>query len=101
MSTAVRQEALYPNHCWALDFIFDWTEDGRALKILNVVDECSRMNIALRVSRHFTADDVVLVLGQAMLEYGIPVASEATMDQSSFHTNSKPGSLRVESASCI
>lgn len=72
VSTAARQEALYPNHCWAWDFIFDRTEDGRALKILNIVDEFSRMNISLEVQRHFTAEDVIRALGQAMLAYGIP-----------------------------
>ncbi len=71
-STAVRQEALYPNHCWAWDFIFDRTEDGRALKILNIVDEYSRMNITLEVGRHFAANDVIHALGQAMLKHGIP-----------------------------
>jgi putative transposase len=71
-STVVRQAALYPNHVWSWDFVFDRSEDGRSLKILNIVDEYSRYSIALQVRRHFTAGDVMQVLGQAMLEYGIP-----------------------------
>ena len=31
-----------PNALWALDFQFDVTADGRALKLLNVVDEYTR-----------------------------------------------------------
>jgi transposase InsO family protein len=68
----VRQVALYANHVWSWDFLFDRTEDGRSIKILNIVDEYSRFNIALEVKRHFKAEDVVLALGRAMLLYGIP-----------------------------
>ena len=71
-STAVRQEALYPNHAWSWDVVFDRTEDGRSLKMFNLVDEYSRFNIVLEVRRHFTAEDVIKVLGKALLCYGIP-----------------------------
>lgn len=71
-STAVRQRALYPNHVWSWDFIFDRTEDGRALKILNIVDEYSRKNIALEVHRSCKGQQVIQALGRAMLAYGIP-----------------------------
>lgn len=71
-STRERQAALYPNHIWSLDFITDRTEDGRNLKILNIVDEFSRMNVKIGIGRYFKADDVISALGQAMLEYGIP-----------------------------
>lgn len=71
-STVVRQAALYPNHVWSWDFIFDRTDDGKQLKILNVVDEYSRFNIVLKVKRHFRAEDVIVAIGEAMLRYGIP-----------------------------
>ena len=71
-STRVRQAALYPNHVWSWDFLFDRTEDGRSVKILNIVDEYSRFNIALDVKRHFRAEDVTRAFGQAMLRCGIP-----------------------------
>ncbi len=71
-STRQRQEALYPNHVWSWDFLFDRTEDGRSLKILNIVDEYSRYNMRLEVGRHFRGEDVISALGQAMLQYGIP-----------------------------
>ena len=72
ISTAVRQYPLYPNHVWSWDFLFGRTEDGRALTILNIVDEFSRFNIALQVKRHFTGKDVAKALGQAMFHFGIP-----------------------------
>lgn len=71
-STTVRQAALYPNHVWSWDFVFDRTSDGRALKILNIVDEYTRLNIALEVERNFTGKHVCVALGKAMLDYGIP-----------------------------
>jgi transposase InsO family protein len=71
-STTARQIALYPNHVWSWDFLFDRTEDGRSVKILNIVDEYSRFNITLEVKRHFKAEDVVVALGEAMVRYGIP-----------------------------
>jgi len=71
-STRPRQRALYANHVWSWDFMFDRTDDGRALKILNIVDEYSRFNVYMEVGRNFTGKDVVAALGRAMIEYGIP-----------------------------
>lgn len=71
-STRVRQTALYPNHVWSWDFLFDRTEDGRSVKILNIVDEYSRFNVTLDARRHFRAEDVIRAFSQAMLRYGIP-----------------------------
>ena len=71
-STTVTQAALYPNHVWSWDFVFDRTADGRQVKIFNIVDEYSRFNIALEAKRHFKGMDVIEVLGQSMVQYGIP-----------------------------
>ena len=64
--------ALYPNHVWSWDFVVDRTADGRAVKILNIVDEYSRFNIALEAKRHFKGLDVIDALGRSMVQYGIP-----------------------------
>jgi len=72
LSTTVRQRALYVNHVWSWDFVFDRTEDGRALKILNIVDEYSRYNVCIEVGRAFTGKDVAAALGRTMVKYGIP-----------------------------
>lgn len=71
-STRERQEALYPNHVWSWDFLFDRTANGRLIKILNIVDEYSRFNIHLEAKRNFSGNDVVCALGTAMVRYGIP-----------------------------
>lgn len=71
-STRQRQQALYPNHVWSWDFLFDRTEDGRSVKVLNIVDEYSRLNILLEARRSFNGREVVKALGRAMVRYGIP-----------------------------
>ena len=40
-----------PHQVWAMDFQFDATADGRRLEFLNVIDEHSRLCLAIRVSR--------------------------------------------------
>jgi putative transposase len=45
----------YPHHVWAIDFQFDQTMDGRTLKFLNVIDEYSRVCLAIRVGRRCKA----------------------------------------------
>jgi len=72
VSTTKRQQALYPNHVWSWDFIFDRTEDGRSVKILNIVDEYSRYSVLLEARRSFRAKDVRAALGRAMVHFGIP-----------------------------
>jgi len=57
---------------WALDFQFDETADGRRLKLLNIVDEHTREALAMRVTRHCTADDVVTELTGLVATRGAP-----------------------------
>ena len=44
---------------WGIDFQFDATADGRRLKFLNVIDEHSRLCLALRVGRRCKAKEVL------------------------------------------
>jgi putative transposase len=44
---ADRLAAEHPDHVWALDYQFDQTQDGRILKLLNVVDEHTREALAI------------------------------------------------------
>ena len=59
-----------PDEVWALDFQFDRTADGRALKLLNVVDEYTREALALVAKRSTTADATVAVLERLARERG-------------------------------
>lgn len=69
--TSKRLRAERPNHVWAIDFQFDETEDGRRLKLTNIVDEHTREALEMRVART-TADDVVASLDQVVAHRGAP-----------------------------
>ena len=56
----------------ALDFQFDQTDDARALKLLNVVDEFTRECPAIVVERRIDADDVVACLDKMAGQRGTP-----------------------------
>jgi len=55
-----------------LDFQFDATADGRRLKFLTVIDEHSRLCLAIRVGRRCRAKDVVTVLEELTSLYPAP-----------------------------
>ena len=72
LDTTERMTALRPNHVWAIDFEFDETTDQRRLKIANIVDECTREALTMRVGRHCTADDLLVELDRLVDRYGAP-----------------------------
>ena len=55
-----------------MDFQFDATADGRRLKCLNVIDEHSRLCLAIRVGTCAKARDVVTVLEELTSLYPAP-----------------------------
>ena len=67
-----RHRAEHPHQVWAMDFQFDATADGRRLKFLNVIDEHSRLCLAIRVGRRCKAKDVVAVLEDLTSLYPAP-----------------------------
>jgi len=67
-----RHRAEHPHQVWAMDFQSDATADGRRLKFLNVVDEHSRLCLAIRVGRRCKAKDVVAVLEKLTSLYPAP-----------------------------
>jgi transposase InsO family protein len=68
----VRKRAKYRNHVWSYDFMFDRTHNGRTFKILNIIDESTRECYATHVARRIRSQDVILVLAELFLRYGIP-----------------------------
>ena len=60
------------NGVWCLDFMKDYTADGRALRFLSVVDEYTRECLSFEVARRFGAEDVLDVLETVMREHGQP-----------------------------
>ena len=65
-----RLRAQRPDHVWAFDFQFDVTDDGRAVKLLYVVDEFTREALAMEAERRIDGDKVVDVLDRIVAERG-------------------------------
>ena len=67
-----RFEAAHPNHMWQMDG-FDYTlADGRVVCILQILDDCSRFDLALRAARSENARDVWAAVLWASSRYGLP-----------------------------
>lgn len=62
------------NQEWALDFVHDATASGRAIRVLSVVDACTRECLALETDTSFASRRVTRVLEQIVSERGVPLA---------------------------
>jgi putative transposase len=69
---SVRHRAEAVNECWCYDFIYDQTEDGRALKILPILDEFTRECLTIQVGRNLNSEAVVQALEDLFLRRGAP-----------------------------
>ena len=70
--SCIRLRPEYKNHVWSYDFVSEQTHDGRRFKILNIIDEFTRECLASHVARRIKSQDVILVLADLFLKYGIP-----------------------------
>lgn len=64
--------ATRPNEVWSYDFMSSVTRDGRSLRILNVVDEHTRLAVGCRVARSIGARDVIGELETLFRRHGKP-----------------------------
>jgi len=62
------------NQEWALDFVHDAVECGRTIRVLSVVDACTRECLGLEVDTSFASRRVTRVLEAIMVERGKPLA---------------------------
>ena len=70
--SCIRRRPTHRHHVWAYDFVADRTHDGRALKMLTVVDEFSRECLAIVVARRLRSTDVLEVLADLFVTHGAP-----------------------------
>ncbi len=59
-------------HVWAYDFVACRTEDGRAVRMLTVIDEYTRECLAIRAARRIRSDDVIHTLTELFVLNGAP-----------------------------
>ena len=62
------------NQEWALDFVHDAVDCGRTIRVLSVVDACTRECLALEVDTSFASRRVTRVLEAIIAERGQPLA---------------------------
>ena len=91
VSTGLPTQATYRNQVWTWDFIVDQTDKGSTLKMLTMLDECTRQCLAIRVERQIRSEQVLATLWQAMTTYGIPNISAAIMAANLLRKRSKNG----------
>ncbi len=68
---------------WAIDFQFDQTMDDRRLNSLSIVDEYSRLCLAIRAGRRCKAVDVIDTIEELLKQYPAPPICGWIMDLSS------------------
>ena len=72
ISSVPPMEADAPNVLWAIDFQFDSTIDGKAIKIASMIDEHTRISLLHVVERSITGERLVFELEKAFAAAGGP-----------------------------
>jgi putative transposase len=70
--SCVRLRPEYKDHVWSYDFMVERTSNGRAFKILNIIDEYTRECLRIKVNRKITSQDVIEELFNLFILRGIP-----------------------------
>jgi putative transposase len=70
--SCIRLRPCWPNHVWSYDFVMDRTHDGKAFRMLTVIDEYTRRCLAIHMGRKLKSDDVLHCLTALFTEHGPP-----------------------------
>jgi transposase InsO family protein len=70
--SCVRLRPEAKDHVWSYDFVQARTSDGRAFRMLTVIDEFTRECLAIDVARRLTSDDVLERLSDLFVRRGVP-----------------------------
>lgn len=70
--SCVRLKPLHKNHVWSYDFVHHRTDNGRAFRMLNILDEYSRECLAIRIKRKLNSTDVIDTLTDLFILRGVP-----------------------------
>jgi len=71
---AKRPAATRPNERWSIDFVSDCVSSGRVIRMLTMVDDCTRECPAIEVDTSLGGVRVGRVLDQVVAERGLPEA---------------------------
>jgi len=70
--SCVRLRPTHSNHVWSYDFVNARTHDGRSVRILNLIDECTRECLMIRTERRWSSAKVIGALADVMVMKGVP-----------------------------
>jgi transposase InsO family protein len=70
--SCVRLRPQHKDHVWSYDLMIARTADGRAFRILNIIDEYTRECLAILVNRHIKSQDVIDQLFELFIFRGLP-----------------------------
>jgi transposase InsO family protein len=70
--SCIRLRPEHKDHVWSYDFVTARTADGRAFRMLTIIDKYTRECLAILVGRRLTSEDVIDQLFNLFILRGIP-----------------------------
>lgn len=70
--SCIRLRPEHKDHVWSYDFVKEHTENGKAFRVLNIIDEYSRESLAALVERKIKSEDVLDQLFNLFIFRGVP-----------------------------
>ncbi|WP_421854935.1 IS3 family transposase [Oricola sp.] len=70
--SCIRLRPEHRDHVWSYDFVHCRTDDGKAFRTLNILDEHSRECLAIRVKRRLNSVEVIDALSDLFILRGVP-----------------------------
>ena len=70
--SCVRLRPAHRDHVWSYDFVHHRTHDGRAFRMLTLIDEFTRECLAIDVARRLTSEEVLERLSDLFVRRGVP-----------------------------
>jgi transposase InsO family protein len=70
--SCIRLRPEHKDHVWSYDFVKEHTENGKAFRILNIIDEYTRECLATLVDRSIKSEDVLDQLYNLFVYRGVP-----------------------------
>jgi len=69
--SCIRLRPQFKDHVWSYDFVMARTSDGRAFRILTILDEYTRECLAMRVDRHISSQDAIKAIRRWLNRAGV------------------------------
>ena len=90
--SCIRLRPEYRDHVWSYDFVHHRTDDVRAFKTLNILDEHRQECLAIRVKRKLNSTEVIDTLTELFILRGVPAYTRSDNGPSSLQRLSGTGS---------